>query len=200
MNLEKIPGNEDHAEAEKVTRVVAHDTAERVLRIKAALASKDLGAFNKPDQKIEIKSEPKTIDDLRKKAELEGGMLLFHGGLPDDTQIDAIDLDRPGTQQNKKGRSYGGFYLTDDSSKNWTDQYARERNGNVHGFLLDPATRVLEITDRNIDRLSAEQRTDFAAAYDILKGKDLLGRAQYVLLNKDIIKELGIEKLKLDNE
>ena len=86
--------------------------------------------------------------------------------------------------------------MTDDSSKNWTDQYARERNGNVHGFLLDPATRVLEITDRNIDRLSDEQRNTFAGTHDVVKGKDLLGRAQYVLLNKNVIKELGIEKIK----
>ena len=197
MNLEKIPGNEVHAEVQKEQRgAAAHDTSERVLRIKAALASEDPGAFDVSDQHSETKVEIVSIDDLRTKAELEGGMLLFHGGLPDDTQIGAIDLDRPGTQQNKKGRSYGGFYLTDDSSKNWTDQYARERNGNVHGFLLDPATRVLEITDRNIDRLSDEQRNIFAGTHDVVKGKDLLGRAQYVLLNKNVIKELGIEKIK----
>lgn len=136
-----------------------------------------------------------SMEDLRKKAQKEGGVILYHGGLPDDTTIEEIDLDRLGSQQNKEGRTYGGFYLTDESSKNWTEKYANERNGNIHGFLIPDSNRVLEIQDSDIDRLSKEQRTELAKNYDLIKGKDLLGRAQYVLLNKDIVSGLGIEKV-----
>lgn len=136
-----------------------------------------------------------TMDELRKKAQEEGGMILYHGGLPDDTTIEKIDLDRFGSQQNKKGRTYGGFYLTDESSKGWTEKYAQERNGNIHGFLVADSSRTMEIQGRDIDRLSQEQREELAKEYDLIKGKDLLGRTQYVLLNKGVVNGLGVEKV-----
>lgn len=136
-----------------------------------------------------------SMNALRKKAQEEGGVILYHGGLPDDTTIEEIDLDRLGSQQNKRGRTYGGFYLTDESSKNWTERYASERNGNIHGFLITNSSRIVEIQDRDTDRLSQEQRTELAKDYDLIKGKDLLGRVQYVLLNKDVVNGLGIEKV-----
>ncbi len=140
-----------------------------------------------------------TMDDLRKKAQEEGGVILYHGGLPDDTTIEKIDLNRFGSQQNKRGRTYGGFYLTDEGSKGWTEKYAQERNGNIHGFLVADSSRTTEIQGRDIDRLSQEQREELAQEYDLVKGKDLLGRTQYVLLNKDVVNGLGVEKIEIKN-
>lgn len=137
----------------------------------------------------------KTINDIKHRIEKDGGFLLYHGGLSEKLILEDIGLNRFGTQQNKKGRTYGGFYLTDESSKNWTNKYAMERNGNVHGFLIDPLARILETSDTNIDRLSQEQRDNYAKDYDLIKGKDLLGRIQYVLLNKDIIIDIGIDNI-----
>ena len=144
---------------------------------------------------IDNKKTAIPMDDLRKKAQEEGGVILYHGGLPDDTTIEKIDLDRLGSQQNKRGRTYGGFYLTDESSTSWTEKYAKERNGNIHGFLITGSSRIMEIQDRDIDRLSQKQREELAEKYDLVKGKDLLGRVQYVLLNKNVLNGLGIEKI-----
>ncbi len=135
------------------------------------------------------------MDDLRKIAEEEGGVILYHGGLPDDITIEKIDLDRLGSQQNKKGRTYGGFYLTNESSRSWTETYAEGRNGNIHSFLIADSSRIIEIQDGNIDRLSQKQRKELAEKYDLVKGNDVLGRVQYVLLNKEVVKGLGLGKI-----
>jgi hypothetical protein len=117
--------------------------------------------------------------------------VLFHGGLPEGATLDAIDLNRNGEQQNKRGRSFGGFYLTDETSKAWSDDYAKKRNGVMHGFLISPAARIDDRSDQIIDRLSAEDRAKAAENFDVIKGKDTLGRMQYVLLNKDVVKGVG---------
>ena len=112
---------------------------------------------------------------------------LFHGGLPHSATLNDVDLNRLGTQQNKRGRSYGGFYLTDQSSKSWSEDYAKQRGAAVHEFTLKPEARVLDHGDRNIDRLSSDERSKMAETHDVVKGKDTLGRNQYALLNKDSV-------------
>ncbi|HRY36892.1 MAG TPA: hypothetical protein P5230_03395 [Candidatus Magasanikbacteria bacterium] len=136
-----------------------------------------------------------SMTDLKNIATQTGETILYHGGLPDNISMDSIDLNKTDSKQNKKGKTYGGFYLSDETSKNWSEQYAKTGSNNVHGFLVDKGSRVLEITDRDIDRLSQEKRDELAKEYDLVKGKDLLGRTQFVLLNKDIIKGLGVEKI-----
>lgn len=148
-----------------------------------------------PDGPKEQFATVQAMDQLKELVSKEGGLLLYHGGLPEETTLETIDLSRSGTQQNKPGRTYGGFYLTDESSKRWSDDYARARNGNVHGFWIDPSSRIVEVNGTNIDRLSQQQRDAYAEKYDLIKGKDLMGRAQFVLLNKDVVKGVGKERL-----
>ena len=125
-----------------------------------------------------------------KKTKLEGDIILYHGGLPNTITLDLIDCNHLGIQQNKRGKTYGGFYLVDESSRTWAEYYARQRNGTIHGFLIDSSSRISE-TNKVIDRLSQEEREGFACSFDLLKGKDLCGRIQYVLFNKSIIKNIG---------
>lgn len=132
-----------------------------------------------------------SLADLEAQAKADGDTVLYHGGLPDGTTLDDIDLNRNGTQQNRRGRSYGGFYLTDESSKDWSNSYASQRNGVMHGFAIDKNARIDDRGDQQIDRLSAEDRAEAAKTADVIKGKDLLGRTQYVLLNKDVVKGVG---------
>jgi len=138
------------------------------------------------------------LADLEKQAKADGDTVLYHGGLPDGTTLDDIDLNRNGEQQNKRGRSFGGFYLTDESSKSWSDDYAMKRNGVMHGFVIDKNARIDDRGKAQIDRLSAEDRAEAAKTADVIKGKDLLGRTQYVLLNKDVIKGVGETNMKDD--
>jgi len=116
-----------------------------------------------------------------------GGLTLYHGGLPEDASIEDVDLERLGTQQNKKGNTYGGFYLTDDSSRHWSEGYARERGASLHSFDIHPQARILDTGERNTDRLSAEERQATAQTHDLIKGRDTLGRTQYTLLNKSAV-------------
>jgi hypothetical protein len=136
------------------------------------------------------------LADLETQAKADGDTVLYHGGLPDGTTLDDIDLNRNGSQQNKRGRSFGGFYLTDESSKSWSDDYAMKRNGVMHGFVVDKNARIDDRGSQQIDRLSAEDRAEAAKTADVIKGKDLLGRTQYVLLNKDVIKGVGETNMK----
>lgn len=116
---------------------------------------------------------------------------LFHGGLPEDATLDQIDLDRAGSQQNKRNRSYGGFYLTDGSSREWSDKYAKQRGAAVHRVRLKAGSRIRS-TQENIDRLSERQRAELAKKYDAVRGVDTLGRAQWVLLNKNAVESFEV--------
>ncbi len=148
------------------------------------------------------------------------GFLLYHGGL-DVTQAGetTINLDKLGSQQNKRNKTYGGFYLTDGSAVvgfgegekiDWAEQYARQRNGNLHAFLISSDAKVLDcrsqLSDedaailentRNLDRLSNEQRKALSEKYDLIVGCDLLRRTQYVLLNAEVITAVGFKFCKL---
>jgi len=121
-----------------------------------------------------------------------GPVDLFHGGLPHDATLDQVDLERAGSQQNKRNRSYGGFYLTDGSSRDWSEKYAKERGAAVHRIRLKTGSRV-RYTQENIDRLNASQRAELAKKYDAVRGLDALGRSQWVLLNKDAVESFTPE-------
>lgn len=131
-----------------------------------------------------------TMEELQRLATAQGGMVLYHGGLPDDCTMDTINLNHEGAQQNKHGRTYGGFYLTDETVQSWPAKYARERNGNLHGFLINPQARIFE-TGKNIDRLSRAERKKLSENFDLIRGEDLLGRTQYVLLNKTVVQAVA---------
>ncbi len=135
-----------------------------------------------------------TILSLKNSAEHEGGIVLYHGGLPGNIILDQIDCNRLGTKQNKKGRTYGGFYLTDESSRSWSEDYAKQKTGKMHGFLIASSARILE-TDRVIDRLSQEERNGYALQWDLVKGIDICERTQYVLLNKSVVRDIGVDNI-----
>lgn len=118
------------------------------------------------------------------------GLVLYHGGLPKGSTLDTIDLARKGAQQGRKNRTYGGFYLTDDSSRQWSVDYAIKRKAGLHAFTLKPNARVGEAGRDDIDRLSEAERAELAKHLDVATGKDLLGRKQYVLLNKDAVERV----------
>lgn len=154
-----------------------------------------------PEVAKPLENTPKanvSLDDLEAQAKANGDTVLYHGGLPEGTTLDDIDLNRNGSQQNKRDRSFGGFYLTDKSSKSWSDKYAMERNGVMHGFAIDKNAQIDDRGKAQIDRLSAEDRAEAAKNFDVIMGKDLLGRTQYVILNKDVVKGVGETNLKDD--
>jgi hypothetical protein len=112
---------------------------------------------------------------------------LYHGGLPTGTTIDDIDLDRQGSQQNKRGRDYGGFYANDEQNRAQAENYAAQRGGVLHQFDLKPDARIGDLGEKNIERLTKAQRDEYAKQFDVIKGKNTFGKTEHVLLNKDSV-------------
>lgn len=178
------------------------DLTQRLIRQNADALGQPTPNVAPIPQAPEQPATPQAVQDLasvEEQAKRDGDLVLFHGGLPEGTGLDGIDLNRNGAQQNKRGRSFGGFYLADDSerSKAWAEDYAKKRNGNLTGFAISKDARIHE-TDDVIDRLSAEDRAKLAEKYDLVKGRDSLGRTQYVLLNKDVVRGIGEHNLNGD--
>lgn len=178
------------------------DLTQRLIRQNADALGQPTPNVAPIPQAPEQPATPQAVQDLasvEEQAKRDGDLVLFHGGLPEGTGLDGIDLNRNGAQQNKRGRSFGGFYLADDSerSKAWAEDYAKKRNGNLTGFAISKDARIHE-TDDVIDRLSAEDRAKLAEKYDLVKGRDSLGRTQYVLLNKDVVRGVGEHNLNGD--
>lgn len=178
---------------EQASRPQERSSFNKALAEELAHIARNRGEDSKSEQRKELASP--SLDRLKAQAMEDGGLVLYHGGLPETASLEDIDLNRMGSQQNKRNRSYGGFYMSDESSLDWATGYAQERNGILHGFLIAPHARIGEITGRDIDRLSIEERAMLGRDYDLVRGKDLLGRSQYVLLNKDAVTDMGHDKL-----
>jgi len=117
---------------------------------------------------------------------------LYHGGLDDAVKtIDDVDLMRTAQKQNKKGRDYSGFYMYDESQKAGAVTYAEQSSGNLHSINIKGDAKIKELG--NIERMTKVDLQKYAdEGYDVLKGTDIRGRTEYVLLNKKAVKELEL--------
>jgi hypothetical protein len=132
------------------------------------------------DQSVEAKVELKSTKDLK----------LYHGS-DQKLSLDNVDTDRLATKQNKKGRTYGGFYGTTNVDE--AKGYAGE-NGHVHEIKIKDGSKTLE-TDRDVTRLSQEDRDAYRKqGVDVLIGKDPRGRTEHVILNKSAIESFSRQK------
>ncbi len=187
----------------KASRQVEID--QKLAEVRKLLATEQpTGQPTSPEQ-AEKKLIVMKLSELQALAKEQGKQIYYHGGLPIGADMDTIDLNRLGTQQNKKNRTWGGFYLADESPKSleWATKYAKEeeRSGMLHGFIIDDDSRILDLSDReSTDRLSKEERDEYAKQYDFIRGKSVQGYNQYSLLNKKIITAMGGENLKQEKE
>ena len=118
---------------------------------------------------------------------------FYHGGLNEDFDINNLDITRPAQKQQKKGRNYAGFYMYDESQKSGAETYSDQTGKALHRFDIDANANILELG--NIERLTQEQILQYKEqGYDLLKGTDVRGRTEYVLLNKDVVKNVINEK------
>jgi hypothetical protein len=124
-------------------------------------------------------------------SEPEAVPTLYHGGRSGLT-LDDIDIIRePGaTKQGKKGRVYGGFYATanPEEAQGYADM-AGEGN-TVYEVNLKPDA-VVEQKEGDITRLTPAQISDYRArGVDVVVGKDVRGRTEHVVINKDAVTSL----------
>ena len=103
--------------------------------------------------------------------------------------LDDINIVRePGaTKQGKKGRVYGGFYATTnpEEAQGYADM-AGEGN-TVYAVQLRPDA-VVEQKEGDITRLTPQQIDAYRArGVDVVVGKDVRGRTEHAIINKDAV-------------
>jgi len=113
----------------------------------------------------------------------EDYLSFYHGGLPDDFDFSQLDPFRLSNKQNKHGRDFAGFYMMDEPQIDAAARYRDVNGGELHQIRVPKDVRYYDYP-RNIERLHQSDLQQWAAdGYDIARGKNTLGRTEYVLLN-----------------
>ena len=116
----------------------------------------------------------------------EGSQKIFyHGGLPVDATISDIDVLRSSTRQQKKGKDYGGFYMSPDIDDNSFALKYHQSNpdSGLHKIIMDSDSKGYEFKDK-IERISQNILEDLISkGYDYISGKNVFGKPEFVLLN-----------------
>jgi len=110
--------------------------------------------------------------------------VLYHGGLPHGTSLSDIDLFREATKQNGRhgGGGYAGFYLTE--SREVAERYNESSDdGGVFEVKVKSGAKVLDY-GRDITRIKKDDLKDYAKDYDLMRGRNILGKIEYILLDK----------------
>lgn len=129
----------------------------------------------------------------------EDSISFWHGGLPSDFNIDELDVMRLASKQQKKGRQYAGFYMYDETQKGGAETYSKQTGQGLHRFDISKSANILELG--NIERVSKDKLLEYQSqGVDILKGVDVRGRVEYILLNKDVIINVVDENNSLNEE
>jgi len=116
----------------------------------------------------------------------ENNLTFYHGGLPIDFTISDIDPFRKAGRQSKKGKDYAGFYMSPDLKPNsFALGYHKNKPGSgLHKIILDKDSKAYE-HDGEMERISTlELKSLLNKGYDYIKGKNLFGKPEFILLNK----------------
>jgi hypothetical protein len=109
-------------------------------------------------------------------------MLLYHGS-NNPLKPENISIVRKGSKQDKKGRLYGGFYCADNI------EHAMGYGMPLRVTLYSGIKTFHKSGD--ITRLSAEYINSLLnQGYQMVIGKDLFGRIEYVIIDKSAIKSI----------
>lgn len=124
----------------------------------------------------------------------ENGLSLLHGSGRSDLSPAAVEIIREsGQKQGKKGRVYGGLYLTDAAHAEQAAEYAKMLGGapTVYDVVVKPGTKILRKSG-DITRLSkADIEKWVGEGYGLVVGKDPRGRTEYVVIDKAAIESMG---------
>lgn len=122
---------------------------------------------------------------VKKMFPTEDEFNFWHGGLDSDFDFKDLDVLKLGSKQAKKGRDYAGFYMYDSFSQPGAFRYG---GGEAHGIKIADNAKIFN-ADFNTERLSVDELTGYQKqGYDLIKGQNVFGEPEYILLNKDVIK------------
>lgn len=125
------------------------------------------------------------------------GRRFLHGSSNPNLTLDAVEIIRSsGQRQGKRGRVYGGFYMTSANDLKQALGYANM--GGSRGFLYDvvirPDTRIFQ-KDGDITRLSTDDIKKWVdEGYGVVSGKSPLGQTEYVVIDKSVIQSLELRR------
>jgi hypothetical protein len=125
-------------------------------------------------------------EELITFAQLGIGDMYHRGSI---SSIEEVDPFRIASKQNKRGRSYGGFYVGSlDHAKMYPGNFLLK-------LKIDPSAKVLMVSGvGKTDRLDIDSlRLHMDKGVDIIWGKDIRGFEQGVIINKNIIKGVLID-------
>jgi len=145
----------------------------------------------------EYKEVAKSYDPLNQNTITQNtdDIVFYHGGLDKNATVADIDPLRLAQRQNKKGRSYAGFYMSPDLEEgSWALKYARENpNAGLHEIRLPSNAKGYKY-EGSMERIKQSVLKDLQKqGYDYIEGTNLFGQPEYVLLNteKATIKEVS---------
>ena len=125
------------------------------------------------------------------------GMRFLHGSSNAHLTLDAVEIIRPtGQRQGKRGRIYGGFYMTSAADMKQALGYANMggNNGFLYDVVIKPGTRILQ-KDGDITRLSPDDIKKWVdEGYGVLVGKSPLGQTEYVVIDTSVIQSLELRR------
>lgn len=143
---------------------------------------------------IQTELNNKTKQDTDNNIKPNNTISFYHGGLSEDFTIEDLDVSRLAEKQQKKGRNYAGFYLYDETQKAGAETYSQQTGKGLHRFDINEDAKILELG--NIERVTQEQLNEYRKrGYDLVKGTDVRGRVEYILLNKEVVKNVVSEKI-----
>lgn len=128
---------------------------------------------------------------------------FYHGGAESDFNIEKIDVLR---SSEKQGGNYAGFYMVGEQDLGAAIGYARQENQikktdtkGVVAITMPNDIKIYHLQEGSfaITRIKPELITELQKqGYDVIAGK-VLGKTEYVLLNKDKIIKMQFQPLEL---
>ena len=114
----------------------------------------------------------------------ESNFNFWHGGLDSDFNFADLNVLRLASKQAKRGKDYAGFYMYDSSNQPGAFGYGM---GEAHGIKIADNAKVFN-ANFNTERLSVNELMNYQnQGYDLIKGQNVFGEPEYILLNKDAI-------------
>lgn len=134
-------------------------------------------------------------------------IIFYHGGAEPDFDISKLDVLRKSQKQQTKSNNYAGFYMYGEQDYESAIKYAKQENSikntttkGVVKITMSNDLKVYQVPPFSITRIPEEQIKQLQQqGYDIIAGR-MLGKTEYVLLNKDKILNMEFQRLEEKKE
>ena len=132
---------------------------------------------------------------------------FYHGGAEPDFDLNKLDVLRSSQKQQNSSNSYAGFYMYGEQNKEDAIKYARQENSlkntNTKGVVaitMPSDIKIYTVPPFTITRITPEQIQQLQQkGYDVIAG-NMVGKTEYVLLNKDKVIDMKFQPIELKQE